>query len=377
MEDEDGGVYSLRNCYRAYSKAKRGHIKSPGALKWIADPYARCYSLESKLSSRIYEYGPYHDFYVYEPKKRLVQAVSFEDKVAQHILCDEVLYPAFTRRMVADNSAVQIGKGTHYGLDRLRDDMRHYFLSRKHADFDARRKAGLPPRPMDEWDYAEGWVLKGDYSKYFYSLKHERCREICRKAVERSCEPEVAEQALWLLDKVIDSTPDPGIPIGNQSSQLIAILYCDELDHMMKDELGMMYGRYMDDFYVISDSKTGLRRVLRRIEGWSASVGLELNGKTHIFPLRNGIDFLGFHTYLTETGKVVRKVRAKSVVNEKRRIRQQRKLYERGEIELSNVAQSYASWCGHIAHGDTHHLRRSMDEYLLRYFPEFREQGRR
>ena len=91
MEDEDGGVYSLRNCYRAYSKAKRGHSKSPGALKWIADPYARCYALESKLSSRIYEYGPYHDFYVYEPKKRLVQAVSFEDKVAQHILCDEVL----------------------------------------------------------------------------------------------------------------------------------------------------------------------------------------------------------------------------------------------------------------------------------------------
>lgn len=377
MEDEDGGVYSLRNCYRAYSKAKMGHSKSPGALKWIADPYARCYALEGKLSSRIYEYGPYHDFYVYEPKKRLVQAVSFEDKVAQHILCDEVLYPAFTRRMVADNSAVQVGKGTHYGLDRLRDDMRHYFLSRKQADFDARRKAGLPPRPMEEWYYAEGWVLKGDYSKYFYSLEHERCREICRKAVERSCEPEVAEQALWLLDKVIDSTPDPGIPIGNQSSQLIAILYCDELDHMMKDELGMMYGRYMDDFYAISDSKTGLRRVFRRIEEWSTSVGLELNGKTHIFPLRNGIDFLGFHTYLTETGKVVRKVRAKSVVNEKRRIRQQRKLYERGEIELSNVAQSYASWCGHIAHGDTHHLRRSMDEYLLRYFPEFREQGRR
>ena len=370
-------VYSTRNCYRAYSKAKVGHLKSPSALKWMVDPYIRCCTLESKLYSRLYEYGPSHDFYVYEPKKRLVQAVSFEDKVAQHVLCDEVLYPAFTRRMVADNTAVQVGKGTHYGLDRLRDDMRHYFLSRKQADFEARRAAGLPPRPMEEWDYAEGWVLKGDYSKYFYSLEHERCREICRKAVERSCEPMVADEALWLLDKVIDSTPDPGIPIGNQSSQLIAILYCDELDHMMKDELGMMYGRYMDDFYAISDSKTGLRRVLRRIEAWSTSVGLDLNGKTHIFPLRNGIDFLGFHTYLTETGKVVRKVRAKSVTNEKRRIRQQRKLYERGEIELANVMQSYASWCGHIAHGDTHHLRRSMDEYLLRYFPEIREQGRR
>lgn len=341
-------------------------------MKWMVDPYVYCRSLSDKLTSRRYVYGPYHDFYVYEPKKRLVQAVSFEDKVTQHLLCDEVLYPAFTRRMVADNSAVQLGKGTHYALDRLRDDMRHYFLSRKQADFDARRKAGLPPRPMDEWDYANGWVLKGDYSKYFYSLDHERCREICRNAVERYCDTEMTEQAMWLLDKIIDSTPDPGIPIGNQSSQLIAILYCDELDHVMKDEMGLMYGRYMDDFYVISDSKEELRRVLRHIKTWSASVGLELNGKTHIFPLRNGIDFLGFHSYLTETGKVVRKLRAKSVSNEKRRIRMQRKMYDRGEIDLTNVVQSYASWCGHVKHGDTYHLMRSMDDYLLGYFPELR-----
>ena len=128
----------------------------------------------------------------------------------------------------------------------------------------------------------------------------------------------------------------------------------------------------MDDFYVISDSKEELRRVLRHIETWSASVGLELNGKTHIFPLRNGIDFLGFHSYLTETGKVVRKLRAKSVSNEKRRIRMQRKMYDRGEIDLTNVVQSYASWCGHVKHGDTYHLMRSMDDYLLGYFPELR-----
>ena len=30
---------------------------------------------------------------------------------------------------------------------------------------------------------------------------------------------------------------------------------------------------------------------------------LELNQKTVIFPLKNGIDFIGFHTYLTETGR--------------------------------------------------------------------------
>ena len=358
--------------YRAYRKSKRGHLDSPGALSWMCDPASRCASLARKLESRSYEFGPYHDFYVHEPKERLVQAVCFEGKVAQHAVCDEALYPAFTRRMVADNSAVQVGKGTHYGLDRLSRDMRRYFFSRKAADNEARRAAGLPYRGMAEWDYADGWVLKGDYSKYFYSLRHDECKRVCRRALD-SWDEGALDKVGWLLDRIIDSTPDPGIPIGNQSSQLIAILYADELDHMMKDELGMMYGRYMDDFYAISSNKAELRRVLRRIEEWSASVGLTLNGKTHIFPLRNGIDFLGFHTYLTDTGKVVRKVRKKSIGNEKRRIRDQRKEYERGERSLESVAQSYASWCGHIAHGDTYHLRVRMDAYLLGYFPELED----
>lgn len=366
--------------YRAYRKAKRGKLDSPGALSWMCDPASRCASLARRIDAQSYEVGPYHAFKVYQPKERLVQAISFEGKVAQHALCDEALYPAFTRRMCADNSAVQVGKGTHYGLDRLAKDMRHHFMARKAADNAARKAAGLPYRPMAEWDYADGWVLKGDYSKYFYSLRHDECLRVCKRALD-AWDEDAWGKLGWLVERIIGSTPDPGIPIGNQSSQLVAVLYADELDHIMKDELGFPYGRYMDDFYAIHESKAELRKALRRIEQWSAGVGLRLNGKTHIFPLRNGIDFLGFHTYLTDTGKVVRKVRSKSISNEKRRIRVQRTEYERGMRTLESVAQSYASWCGHISHGDTHHLRVKMDAYLLGYFPELEgvvtKEGRR
>lgn len=355
--------------YSAYRKARRGHRNSPGALGWICDAPGRCRSLSDRLESRRYRFGPYHDFYVYEPKQRLVQAIDFEGKVAQHVLCDDYLYPAFTRRMCADNCAVQVGKGTHYGLDRLERDMRHYFMSRKQRDFEHRRALGLEPLPMGEWDYAEGWVLKGDYSKFFYSLRHDECKRVAKRALA-SWDGDALGEVEWLLDAIIDSTPDPGIPIGNQSSQLLAILYADELDHMMTDELGLMYGRYMDDFYVIHESKEELRKVLKRIEKWSESVGLKLNGKTHIFPLRNGIDYLGFHTYLTETGRVVRKVRAKSIDNEKRKIRKQRKRCDEGREGLESVKRSYASWSGHVMYGDTYHLLQKMDAYLLSYFPE-------
>lgn len=77
-----------------------------------------------------------------------------------------------------------------------------------------------------------------------------------------------------------------------------------------KERLGLVYGRYMDDFYIISSDKLLLRRILKEIEEYIKPLGLRLNKKTQISPLKNGIDFLGFHTYLTSTGKVVRKVRA-------------------------------------------------------------------
>lgn len=101
-------------------------------------------------------------------------------------------------------------------------------------------------------------------------------------------------------------------------------------------------------------------------------LGLRLNNKTQIFPLKNGIDFLGFHTYLTSTGKVVRKVRAKSINNMKRKIRKYRGLVDSGRMTLESVLQSYASWCGHISHGNTYHLRQNMDAYFFGYFPELR-----
>lgn len=56
---------------------------------------------------------------------------------------------------------------------------------------------------------------------------------------------------MWLIDLIIDSTEgNVGIPIGNQTSQLFALLYLDGLDHFVKEKLGIKYyGRYMDDFF--------------------------------------------------------------------------------------------------------------------------------
>ena len=197
------------------------------------------------------------------------------------------------------------------------------------------------------------------------------------KALAFLSDEELIDFVEWLLWIVIDSTPDPGIPIGNQSSQLLALLYLDDFDHWLRDGLGLVYGRYMDDFYIISSDKLLLREILKKIEAYIKPLGLRLNGKTQIFPLKNGIDFFGFHTYLTSTGKVVRKVRAKSIDNMKRKIRKFRGLVDRGKMTLESVSQSYASWTGHISHGNTYHLRQNMDAYFYAYFPELKPTERR
>ena len=176
-------VNSFNSLYKAYRKTRCGKRDNPTAMRYRMEAIERTADLSDRLQRREYTFGPYYPFKVYEPKERLVLAIDFEGKVVQHSLCDNVLEPVFSRRFIRDNYAGQIGKGTHDGLDRLAGAMRHYFFSRKAADEEARRAAGLPYRSMEEWDYAEGWVLKGDFSKFFYTLLHAVCFEKACKAL--------------------------------------------------------------------------------------------------------------------------------------------------------------------------------------------------
>ena len=178
---------------------------------------------------------------------------------------------------------------------------------------------------------------------------------------------------------IIDSTEgNAGIPIGNQSSQIFALLYLSSLDHMVKEKLGIkFYGRYMDDFYLIHEDKEYLRYCWKEIERHVNELGLSLNAKTNIYPLKNGIDFLGFHSYLTESGAVIRKVRRKSKNNARRRLTKMRGLLEAGKITPEKVEQSYKSWRGHASKGNCYHLIRNMDQHYNKLFGQYAAAGNR
>lgn len=327
-------IYNFVSLYKAYKKARCGKRWKEAAIKFEINLMEALLLLSGQLKNKTYRLSEYNVFKVYEPKERIVMSNSYKDKVVQHSICDNVLEPILTKSFIYDNYASQVGKGTDLGLNRLKEFMRKYYSINKSAD---------------------GWVLKCDISKYFYNIDHNILKKLLRKHI--SC-----QDTLWLLDMIIDSTEGVGIPIGNQSSQLFALLYLNGLDHYIKEKLQIkFYGRYMDDFYLIHKDKNYLKYCLQKIKEKVEELGLTLNSKTSISPLKNGIDFLGFHTYLTESGKVIRKLRRSSKTNMRRRLKKYKSLNTQGRLPMKRIECSYNSWKGHAKRGNCYHLIQKMD----------------
>lgn len=173
-----------------------------------------------------------------------------------------------------------------------------------------------------------------------------------------------------MITKTLNSVDNPGLPLGNQSSQWFANFYLSRFDHFVKEVLGVRYYiRYMDDFMAIVETKKEAQRILEKMKGflWQ-ELKLETNNKTQIMPLKNGVDFLGFHLYITKTGKVIRKIRKDSKERMKRKLRAFKPLYEKGLITKEEINRSYESWKGHAQHGSCYSLLQSMDELYKNIF---------
>ncbi len=330
--------------YHCYLKARRGKRKKLTTIKFETNALEAVYYLVYVLNQGTYKMGKYTKFKVLEPKERGIMALPFRDRVVQHYLCDYFLEPLMERHFIYDTYACRKGKGSHAGLDRLR-----YFMQRHY------RKHGC-----------QGWVLKCDIRKFFYSIDHDVLKIKLNKLFKGNNDID------WLLEQIIDSAPNPGIPLGNQTSQWFANFYLSGLDHFIKEKLRIKhYIRYMDDFVLIHDDKEYLRYCLTEILQYvEVNLKLQLNSKTHIFPLRNGVDFLGFHTYLTETGKVIRKLRQKSKNRMRRKIKKFKGLHDTGKIAKEAIDRSFQSWLGHAGHGNCYRLIEKMKEHYQNVFKE-------
>jgi len=330
-------VIDFNNMYKAYRKSKsgKGFKKSSARFNIVAlDGINR---LIEQLKNKTYKISDYTEFKVYEPKERIIKTTSFKDKVIQHSLCDNVILPKLQEIFLYDNCAGQIGKGTLFGLNRLSEQMQEFH-----------KRYGF-----------NGYILKCDISKFFYNISHEQLKDIVNYYFSYD------KDICWLCDLFIDSTEGKGIPLGNQINQGFALLYLDGMDKLIKCELGIeYYGRYMDDFYLFHQDKEYLKYCLEVITEFLKTLDLSLNGKTQIFPFKNGVSYLGFHTYISKNGKVIRKLKNQNKRNAQKKFLRMAKLVAGGKLSIDKFNASYNAWKNHISHGNCYSLSKSMDEKI-------------
>lgn len=356
-------ICEFENLYEAYFEARKNKRYRKEILRFSARLEENLIDLQNELVNKTYTMGKYRQFLISEPKKRLIMALQFRDRVVQWVIYRH-LNPLFDKQFIKDSYACRIGKGTHMAIDRLQ-----YWLRR--VDRTGRR-----------W-----YCLKLDISKYFYRVDHAVLLRILRRKIKD-------KDLLWLLEKIINSEcafglpldvnisevtdeirlRDVGMPIGNLTSQMFANLYLNELDRYVKHELRQHYYiRYMDDMLVLSDNKQALHDIKDKIARFlETELHLKLNKKSGIRPVYLGIEFVGFRIWATH-----RKLRKSTSKKLKRGLRNLKRLYADRKRTLSELTPSIMSYFGIMRHFDSYRLRVKIAEDFVLQRKEPQEIGER
>ena len=111
-------IYEWGNLYQAYRKAAKGKRSRAPAAAFEFKLEDNLVQLQDELAAETYRPGAYVNFTIHEPKRRLISAAPFRDRVVHHALC-QVIEPAFERSFIHHSYANRVGKGTHRALDRV------------------------------------------------------------------------------------------------------------------------------------------------------------------------------------------------------------------------------------------------------------------
>ena len=319
-------VISFSSLYRAHRRARLGKRHKKEVILFEANLSQNLWKLHYDLKYEKYKMLGYHHFTIYEPKQREIQAICYPDRIVQHSLCDNYLIPLFERRLIYDNCACRRGKGTSFAIKRLKEFMvKHY------------KKHGI-----------KGYFVKVDVRKYFDSIDHNLLKKKLDKVIS---DEQVKRLAFYFIDSY-NGEEGKGLPMGNQSSQCFGLFYLDELDRYFKEKLKVkFYVRYMDDILMIVPTKKEAQECLKSAEKILNKNLLQMNPKSEIKHIKNGIDFLGWRFNLGLHGAVHQKIRrttAKRVVYKLKYIKY---LYSRNKKQVDYINNAIVSYKGLLTIG--------------------------
>ena len=299
----------LADLIAAYHDARRHKRARSYQTRFEMDQERELVKLRDELLARRYVARPSSCFIIHDPKMREVFAADFRDRVVHHLFY-AYTHEIFERTFIADSYSCIEGRGTHYGIERLK----HHLLS-----------------CSENWT-KPCYALKLDVKGYFMSIDRTKLLARCRAIIEGNRKQPAATESgreidwplvdyllesICLLDPVANcrivgdrrewaklppektlfcSKPGCGLPIGNLSSQLFSNVYLGALDDFMKRDLKCRhYGRYVDDAFVVGPDKAELLALVPRVrEFLREALALELNEeKVRVIDARRGVEFLG------------------------------------------------------------------------------------
>lgn len=354
--------------YRAFVKSREGVDWKESVQRYEASVFKNIEMLRRKLLDGSYRQLPFVEFDLSERgKTRHIKSMHISDRIIQRAICDEVLVPILGRGLIYDNGASVEGKGISFARRRLQCHLER-FIRRQGAD---------------------GYVLKGYFSKFFDNIDHEL---VLKAVAEKIDDPlfmglleqlvasfridasalsddEISHYETHPVDLLNFPHSDAGrvfinrsLGIGSQISQILGIFYPTPIDRLVKvTNRCAYYGRYMDDFYVIHRDREFLRDLQAQILDEARRLKLFLNErKTGIVPLKRGFTHLKVKYNVTPTGGIINRLTPDSFTRERRRLKAYSKIV--GErMTYREVANAYQSWRGNAAQFQSHRSVQKMD----------------
>ncbi len=289
-------VFSLKNLLEAHKKARCCKRHKNDVVSFELNFKRNINALYNDLKNDTYTIKGYNRFMIYDPKEREIQALNYRDRLVQNNLCYKFLIPMYNKKFIYDNCACQKGKGTHFARARLEKFLHEFYKKNK----------------------LNGYILKLDVKKYFNSINHSVLKQKLGVIYDQRLKK--------LVYDVIDSysfDSDCGLPMGNQSSQIFALLYLNCVDRLIKEKYRIKYYiRYMDDLIIVHEDKTLLKQLFDDIKKEVVGLKLELNKKSEILALKNGVEFLGVKYLLLPNGKLLKHMKKQSVLRMVKRIKE-------------------------------------------------------
>lgn len=289
----------IEDFFQAYFDCRKRKRKTANALKFERDYEENLVKLWKEVNNRKYKIGKSITFIVTRPKYREVFAADFRDRIVHHIIMQR-LEPLFEESFIDDCYSCRKNKGTLYGVTRLSEKIKE--ASNNYTE--------------------ECWIGKFDIKGFFMSIHKSILWSMTRDYVEKNYQEKDKELLLWLLEKVIlhspqlncikrsaehlwkripankslfTCDPDCGLPIGNLTSQCLANFYLNEFDHIVSKKFNGFYGRYVDDFYIISKNKKDILDYIPVMKDWLwNNLKLRLHDKKlYIQRYEKGVVFIG------------------------------------------------------------------------------------